>query len=110
MPEAEPFKNALNAALRKANEYYVKTSESDAHIMAMRIYVIVLCCDYILTKFIPVLHPKRKMKYFKKNWSTALQKEVLSMAETIVRIHIYLIIISFYSNKSCNCSLQNVTN
>ena len=36
LPEAEPFKNALEAALKKVNEYYVKTSESDAHIMAMR--------------------------------------------------------------------------
>ena len=84
MPETERFKNALDAALQKVNEYYEKTSESDAHIMAMRIYFIVLCCEYKLTKFIPVLHPKRKMKYFKKNWSKALQKEVLSMAETIV--------------------------
>ena len=35
-PDAEPFKNTLEAALKKVNEYYVKTSESDAHIMAMR--------------------------------------------------------------------------
>jgi hypothetical protein len=39
MPEAKPFKNALDAALKKVNEYYKKTSESDAHIMAMRMYL-----------------------------------------------------------------------
>lgn len=44
MPEAEPFINALNAGLKKVNEYYEKTSASDAHIMAMRMYFIVHCC------------------------------------------------------------------
>ena len=38
MPEAKPFKKALDVGLKKVNEYYKKTSESDAHIMAMRIY------------------------------------------------------------------------
>ena len=36
MPEAEPFKVSLDAALKKVNDYYQKTSDSDAHIMAMR--------------------------------------------------------------------------
>ena len=55
-------------------------------------------------KFNPVLHPKRKMKYFKKNWSEALQKEVISMAENIVRpfILIFLLILTKV------VSLQNV--
>lgn len=38
MPEARPFRNALDAGLAKVNEYYEKTSASDAHIIAMRIY------------------------------------------------------------------------
>ena len=42
MPEARPFKNALDAGLKKVNEYYEKTSASDAHIMAMRIYIFFL--------------------------------------------------------------------
>lgn len=37
-----PFQNAIAAAMRKVNEYYVKTAESDAHIMAMR-----ECTNYI---------------------------------------------------------------
>jgi hypothetical protein len=31
-----PFGDAIAAAMRKVNQYYVKTAESDAHIMAMR--------------------------------------------------------------------------
>jgi hypothetical protein len=30
-----PFKDALNAATAKLNEYYEKTADSDAHILAM---------------------------------------------------------------------------
>jgi hypothetical protein len=36
LPEAKPFKSAIDAALAKVNEYYMKTAESDVHIMAMR--------------------------------------------------------------------------
>jgi hypothetical protein len=35
LPEAKPFKSALDAAMAKVDEYYIKTAESDAHIMAM---------------------------------------------------------------------------
>lgn len=35
LPEAKPFESAFNAAMAKANEYYMKMAESDAHIMAM---------------------------------------------------------------------------
>ena len=31
-----------------------------------------------------VLHPQRKMKYFKKNWSADLQIDVAAMVENIV--------------------------
>jgi hypothetical protein len=33
--EAKPFRAALDAALAKINEYYEKTADSDAHVMAM---------------------------------------------------------------------------
>jgi hypothetical protein len=39
------FKNALDAAADKLNEYYEKTAESDAHILAM-------CAYYALHLFI----------------------------------------------------------
>jgi hypothetical protein len=35
-PDAKPFQAAIDAALAKVNEYYEKTAESDAHVMAMR--------------------------------------------------------------------------
>jgi hypothetical protein len=38
MPGAEPFRSVIDAAMRKINEYYVKTAESDAHIMAMGMF------------------------------------------------------------------------
>ena len=33
-----PFWDAIAAAMRKINEYYVKTAKSNAHVMAMREY------------------------------------------------------------------------
>ena len=60
----------------------MKTAESDAHIMAMHMYNSVILVN-IFSQYI-VLYPKRKMKYFKKNWSAQLQKEVATIAEKIV--------------------------
>jgi len=37
--EMASFRDAIAAAMRKVNEYYVKTAESDAHIMAMHEYI-----------------------------------------------------------------------
>ena len=34
-PDAKPFQAAIDPALAKVNEYYVKTAKSDAHVMAM---------------------------------------------------------------------------
>ena len=48
LPEAKPFEHAINAAMAKVNEYYMKTADSDAHIMAMRTNYLFLC-GYILT-------------------------------------------------------------
>ena len=48
LPEARPFESAINAAMAKVNEYYMKTAESDAHIMAMRTNFC-YSCGYILT-------------------------------------------------------------
>ena len=33
-----------------------------------------------------VLHPRQKMKYFKKNWTTDLQEDVADMVENIVSL------------------------
>ena len=37
-PESIPFQDAIDAAMTKINEYYEKSAESDAHIMAMSEY------------------------------------------------------------------------
>ena len=36
LPEAKLFESALDAGMAKVDEYYMKTAESDVHIMAMR--------------------------------------------------------------------------
>ena len=36
--ESPPFQDAIDAAMAKVNEYYNKTTESDAHIMVMSEY------------------------------------------------------------------------
>ena len=70
--------------MEKINEYYIKTAESDAHIMAMSEYQFYLFIYVLSNHIYIVLHPRRKMKYFKKNWSTDLQKDVANMVENIV--------------------------
>jgi hypothetical protein len=63
----------------------MRKPQRQMHILSQCVYIfIIFYCKYKLTKFIPVLHPKRKMRYFKKNWSEELQKEVVRMAETVV--------------------------
>ncbi|KAI0244940.1 hypothetical protein BJV78DRAFT_1113700, partial [Lactifluus subvellereus] len=55
----------LEAACVKIDEYYEKTTESPAYIMAM------------------ILDPKEKMAYFKKHWSIDLQGEVMKCVEEV---------------------------
>ncbi|KAF9464647.1 hypothetical protein BDZ94DRAFT_1353562 [Collybia nuda] len=62
-----PFHKALNVASKKLNEYYEKTADSDAHIFAM------------------LLHPTKKMSYFKKHWDQDLQDDVLTLAKKIFK-------------------------
>lgn len=81
--DTKPFRAALDAALAKVNEYYVKTAESDAHVMAMRKFNLLVFIQDLTETFI-VLHPRRKLKYFKKSWSDDLVRDVKELAETIV--------------------------
>ncbi|KIL54872.1 hypothetical protein M378DRAFT_91765 [Amanita muscaria Koide BX008] len=61
------FHGALHAATAKLNEYYEKTADSNAHILVM------------------LLHPERKMAYFKKHWSENLQKNVLDLGRDLFK-------------------------
>lgn len=81
-----PFHPALRAATKKVEEYYDKTADSNAHIIAMCAYslcsfngcVRVLMCD-------SVIHPGKKMNYFKENWDEGLQRDIQVLAEKVVR-------------------------
>ncbi|PPQ81719.1 hypothetical protein CVT26_007781 [Gymnopilus dilepis] len=62
-PRYALFKDTLKAAMEKVNEYYVKTSASDAHIICM------------------ALNPSQKFEHFKKHWG----KELLNNVKETVR-------------------------
>ena len=63
----------------------MKKPQSQMCILWQCVYIfIAFYFKYKLMKFIPVLHLKCKMRYFKKNWSEKLQEEIVHMAETIV--------------------------
>ena len=47
--EAAPFQEAIDTAIAKINEYYVKTAESDAHIMVMSEYYFIFSSMCFLT-------------------------------------------------------------
>ncbi|KAJ3715932.1 hypothetical protein DFJ43DRAFT_1141982 [Lentinula guzmanii] len=64
-----PLKNsialALTAALEVIEDYYQKTSDSNAYLLAM------------------VLDPSQKMEYFRKNWTLNLQDDVRMRIRTL---------------------------
>ncbi|KIL57469.1 hypothetical protein M378DRAFT_1028731, partial [Amanita muscaria Koide BX008] len=62
-----PFAQALRAGLKKIEEYYQKTADSDAHIITM------------------ILHPVKKMRHFKDNWDEEAQGSVLEIAQRVFR-------------------------
>ncbi|KAG6895056.1 hypothetical protein C0992_003343 [Termitomyces sp. T32_za158] len=59
------FSTSLQAACQKIDDYYEKTTNSPAYIMAM------------------ILDPREKMAYFKKHWPNNLQVEVLRCVEDV---------------------------
>ena len=79
------FAPALRAAAQKLDEYYEKTTDSPAFIMAMCAFfqsytLLILMC----VRANAVLDPTAKMAYFKKHWPEDLQDDVLSCAEKVV--------------------------
>ncbi|KAF8802671.1 hypothetical protein BYT27DRAFT_7215186 [Phlegmacium glaucopus] len=66
-PKYEQFAPALEAAYTKIDNYYEKTTESPAYILAM------------------ILNPKEKMSYFKKHWSTELQDDIVKCVEEVFK-------------------------
>ncbi|KAK7017665.1 ribonuclease H-like domain-containing protein [Favolaschia claudopus] len=62
------FWPALEAAMEKVDEYYQKTADSDAYLLAM------------------VLDPVNKMSYIKANWEEPLYEEATENLEALVRV------------------------
>jgi hypothetical protein len=84
-PRYAPFVPALEAAMAKLDEYYKRTAESDAHIIAMGLHFHI----YFYITLIPLyvaLDPRKKFAHFKKNWDPTLQEEVKELVNKKVRI------------------------
>jgi hypothetical protein len=81
-PKYKCFIAALQAACTKIDEYYEKTTQSPAYIMAMSRIVLLASKQDVNT--IIVLNPKEKMRYFKKHWSPELQDDVIECVEEVV--------------------------
>jgi hypothetical protein len=88
-PKYEPFATALHAACTKIDDYYEKTTESPAYIMAMS-RTVYSSHKKPNVNTILVLDPKEKMRYFKKHWSSELQEDVVNCVEEIVR-YVFLV-------------------
>jgi len=88
-PKYALFSLALAKACEKVDQYYEKTTDSPAYIMAMCMLSILSIVFVLNLCFRPVLNPKEKMAHFKKHWSKDLQEEVLDCAKEIVRVLLY---------------------
>lgn len=78
------FAPALEAATSKLDEYYTKTAASDAHILTMGTFILLLFLRSSISTYptlLVVLHPSRKMEHFKKYWSDDLCKDVIALVE-----------------------------
>ena len=88
----EHFSLALTAAASKLEEYYEKTTDSPAYIMAMCSFIFIFFS--LISNFSnAVLDPTAvgKMAYFKKNWLEGLHADILACAEKIVRVYFSLL-------------------
>ena len=76
------FAPALSAAAQKLDEYYERTTDSPAYIMAMRACLLLHILPLLTFHYTnPVLDPMAK-----KHWSEDLQDDVLACVENIVRV------------------------
>jgi hypothetical protein len=85
-------------ACDKIDEYYEKTTNTSAYIMAMD-----RCCGAsfvdVISNVHVVLNPKEKMSHFKKHWSEELQDDVLTCLKEVVRLlHTIAVIVSVTSS------------
>jgi hypothetical protein len=83
-PKYERFFPALEAAYKKIDNYYEKTTKSPAYVLAMSMWSPFMLINYTFNILL-VLNPKEKMSYFEKHWSTELQSDVKKCVEELVR-------------------------
>lgn len=83
-PKYARFAGALKTAADKLDEYYEKTTDSPAYIIAMCLSFSVSVIPS-LTSAIIVLDPTTKLAYFKKHWPSNLLDDVLACAENVFK-------------------------
>ena len=78
-----PFKEALVAGLKKLEDYYKKTADSDAHIISMGVFFLfsLFGADVFCH---PVLHLAKKMKHFKEHWDLEEREAILDLVKKVV--------------------------
>jgi hypothetical protein len=82
-PKYSVFADAIEQALAKVDEYYQKTSNSNAYMFAMGNFHLHLFRRVPANHF-QVLDPGRKLSYFKEHWPVDLQDEAIrNMEETV---------------------------
>jgi hypothetical protein len=77
------FAGPLKAAAKKLDEYYEKTTDTAAYVIAMCSSFSILIIPTLTNSTILVLDPTSKLAYFKKHWPTNLLDDVLACAETV---------------------------
>jgi len=78
------FEPALDTAISKLEEYYMKTANSDAHIIVMSSSQ--SNCKIYLTTVPPVVNPEKKLSHFKKYWKKKEYDKVVKLIEAKVHI------------------------
>jgi hypothetical protein len=81
-PKYARFSHALKTAAAKLDEYYEKTTDSLAYVIAMGSFFFFNYSSLMSVNI--VLDPTSKMAYFKKHWPEHLHDDVLSCAENVV--------------------------
>jgi hypothetical protein len=83
----DAFQGPLAAGIAKIAEYYNQTEDSDAYIMSMGAFLLLLngLTPQILI-YMAVIHPEYKLAYFEKNWGKDMAAQVSQTAQGLVSL------------------------
>jgi hypothetical protein len=81
------FAGPLKAAAEKLDEYYEKTTDTAAYVIAMCSSFAIIIIPTLTNSTILVLDPTSKLTYFKKHWPSNLLDDVLACAENVFEQH-----------------------